>query len=106
MKKKEFDIIIIGAGLSGLTLAKEISEKTDKNILLIEKKKKLLYDKNWCFWNTPINPFTKLCDTSWNNISIKIFESERLFSSKQIKYLHIKSSSFYNYMINFLKKKR
>ena len=27
----------------------------------------------------PINPFTKLCDNSWNNISIKIFESERLF---------------------------
>ena len=39
--KKKFDIIIIGAGLSGLTLANKISEKSKKSILLIEKKKKI-----------------------------------------------------------------
>ena len=40
--KKKFDIIIIGAGLSGLILANEISKKSKKSILIIEKKK-----KNW-----------------------------------------------------------
>ena len=40
--KKKFDVIIIGAGLSGLILANEISKKSKKNILIIEKKK-----KNW-----------------------------------------------------------
>ena len=40
--KKKFDIIIIGAGLSGLILANEISNKSKKSILIIEKKK-----KNW-----------------------------------------------------------
>ena len=39
--KKKFDIIIIGAGLSGLILANEISNKSKKSILIIEKKKKL-----------------------------------------------------------------
>ena len=39
--KEKFDIIIIGAGLSGLILADEISKKTEKSILIIEKKKKL-----------------------------------------------------------------
>ena len=39
--KKKFDIIIIGAGLSGLILANEISRKSKKSILIIEKKKKL-----------------------------------------------------------------
>ena len=39
--KKKFDIIIIGAGLSGLILANEISKKSKKSILIIEKKKKL-----------------------------------------------------------------
>ena len=37
--KKKVDIIIIGAVLSGLTLANKISEKSKKSILLIEKKK-------------------------------------------------------------------
>ena len=36
---KNIDIIIIGAGLSGLSLARELSIKTKKKILIIEKKK-------------------------------------------------------------------
>ena len=41
MKKKDnfFDIIIIGAGLSGLVLTLELIKKTKKRILLLEKKK-------------------------------------------------------------------
>ena len=39
LTKKKIDVIIIGAGLSGLTLANEISEKSKKSILIIEKKK-------------------------------------------------------------------
>ena len=40
MKKlKNYQIIIIGAGLSGLTLAKEISARSNYKILILEKKK-------------------------------------------------------------------
>ena len=42
LTKKKFDIIIVGAGLSGLILANEISKSSKKNILIIEKKKKLV----------------------------------------------------------------
>ena len=39
MKKTEnFEVIIIGAGLSGLTLAKEICDRTNYKILILEKK--------------------------------------------------------------------
>ena len=36
LTKKKFDIIIVGAGLSGLILANEISKSSKKNILIIE----------------------------------------------------------------------
>ena len=40
MKKLEnYQIIIIGAGLSGLTLAKEICARSNYKILILEKKK-------------------------------------------------------------------
>ena len=42
MKKTEnFEVIIIGAGLSGLTLAKEICDRTNYKILILEKKEKM-----------------------------------------------------------------
>ena len=60
-----YDIIIIGAGLSGLTLASELSKKTAKSILILEKKRKFSFDKNWCFWDRPYNPFSSKYDSSW-----------------------------------------
>ena len=96
--KKKVDIIIIGAGLSGLTLANKISEKSKKSILLTEKKKKFTHDKNWCFWNTPKNLFTKKFDTAWDSIRIKVDKNEIIHKTNNIKYLHVKSSTFYKYM--------
>ena len=44
-----YDIIIIGAGLSGLTLALELSKKTAKSILILEKKKNFFSTKIGAF---------------------------------------------------------
>tara|TARA_B100000035_G_scaffold195545_1_gene166952 strand:+ start:3599 stop:4750 length:1152 start_codon:yes stop_codon:yes gene_type:complete len=104
--KKKFDIIIIGAGLSGLTLANEISKKSKKSILIIEKKKGFSYDKNWCFWNTPENIFTERYDTAWDSIRIKIDKNEIIHKEKNINYLHLKSSTFYKYMTERLAKNK
>ena len=69
---KDFDIVIIGAGLSGLILANEIIKKNKKKILIIEKNKNLTVNKNWCFWNKPQNDFTDNFDHEWKKISIAI----------------------------------
>ena len=55
---EKFDFIIIGLGLSGITLLLELLKRTKKKILIIEKKKKLNRDKNWCFWSYPKNFLT------------------------------------------------
>ena len=38
-KDLKFDIIIIGAGVSGLILANELLSRTNKKVLIIEKRK-------------------------------------------------------------------
>ena len=43
--ENKVDIIILGAGLSGLILANELSEKSKKKVLIIEKKKNLATTK-------------------------------------------------------------
>ena len=66
------DIIIIGAGVSGLILANEIIQRTKRKVLILEKKKKFTYEKNLCFWNIPNNELTKLCNNKWKEIVINI----------------------------------
>ena len=107
MKEKEkYDIVIIGAGLSGLTLALELSKNNFKNVLILEKKKFFFYDKNWCFWNHPPNKFTSEYDNAWENIAINIDGQEIVHRNNNIKYLHIKSSTFYRKLSKELKFKK
>ena len=63
-KLKHYQIIIIGAGLSGLTLAKEISNRSNYKILILEKRS-LNTIKIGAFWNRPKNPFTYFHDNAW-----------------------------------------
>ena len=104
--EKYFDVIILGAGLSGLTLANELSNRKNLKILIIEKKKKFLYDKNWCFWNIPKNPLTEKLENCWKKIHIKIDKEEIILNDNYIKYLHIKSSTFYKEILKKINRNR
>ena len=60
MTKDNFDIIIIGSGVSGLILAHEIIERTNKSVLMLEKEKKIVMNKNLCFWNANFKKYKLL----------------------------------------------
>ena len=106
MKKKDnfFDIIVIGAGLSGLVLTLELIKKTKKRILLLEKKKRFEYDKNWCFWNLPKNIFSDCYNNKWNKINVIIDGKKRTFQNPHINYLRLKSIDFYKKICTKLKR--
>ena len=91
-----FDIIIIGAGLSGIALAIELTLRTKKTVLILEKKKALKKDKNWCFWNTPDNYFTKKFENKWEEIAIRVKGQEIVKRDLRHSYLHLPSEKFYN----------
>ena len=97
-----YDTIIIGAGVSGLILANEIIERTNKHVVVLEKKRKFLYEKNLCYWNKPKNEITKLFNNKWKNISIIINGEKKTLCSEDIEYLRINSKTFYHYYLKKL----
>ena len=97
--KKKYDIIIIGCGLSGISLALELNKKTKTSVLMLERKKKLEKDKNWCFWNFPINPLTNKFDHKWNKIEIKSKTNHIIKSSEKYSYNHIYSKKLYDLIL-------
>lgn len=100
---KSFDIIIIGAGLSGLSLTLEILKRTNKKILILEKKKKLVKDKNFCFWNFPQNYFTNQSDTTWRSIKIKEKNKTLIKTDEDFYYCHLSSKTFYRNCMNLIR---
>ena len=101
-KKIDFDIVIVGAGLSGISLAIEIIKRTELTVLLLDKKKKLIKDKNWCFWNYPKNIFTTKYNNAWENIKIYANNEEITKSDKYFKYLRLSSDRFYDLSFKLL----
>ena len=106
MTKDNFDIIIIGAGVSGLILAHEIIERTNKSVLMLEKEKKIVMNKNLCFWNYPRNILTQYAENIWDDISILIDDKKISLNSDNYKYLTIKYKSLKGFFIRKLNKEK
>ena len=75
--KQKFDIGIIGAGLSGLTLGNSLLNKKIKNFILFEKEKKTKNDKTYSFWSGPglfdiKKTFSVKPKKEWSQIEIKV----------------------------------
>ena len=52
--KTEYDIIVIGAGLSSLMfLSKMISKKSKLSILVLEQKDSIVRNQSFCVWEGP-----------------------------------------------------
>lgn len=104
--KVDYDIIIIGAGLSGICLAMELVKRTEFSILVLEQKTQLIKDKNWCFWNYPKNILSENYNHSWEEIKIKIKGENIIKKGRDLKYLRISSNCFYDLGIATLQKKK
>ena len=98
-----YDIIVIGCGLSGICLVLELCKRTKKKILILEKKKKLINDKNWCFWNHPLNEFTHNSDHSWKNIKISFDNEVIIKNDVKFSYNNIPSIKLYGKIIEKVK---
>lgn len=95
----EYDYILVGAGASGLMMAYRMSKDVffdDKAILILDKEKKNLNDRTWCYWQDKNDEWQEIVTKSWQNI---IFKSELHFVDQTIapyQYKMIRSTDFYS----------
>ncbi len=93
--------LIIGGGLSGLSLALRLRQKGHK-ITLLEKRETYLNDRTWCFWNTHSHPFEKLIEFRWNKWQIAHGGKKKSYTSKTYQYQMIPSLKLYQAILDTL----
>ncbi len=103
---KEFDYIFAGAGCAGLSMVYHLlnSPLRSKRILLIDPKIGEIPNKTWCYWAEealPIHPKDAL--QSWSKFSIGTERSKKTYPLESLKYWHINSVEFHNYVLPIIK---
>lgn len=69
-----YDYIILGAGLSGLTMALRMSDDPffqDKTIAIIDQNLTKGNDRTWCFWETQPDLYEQIISYNWSKILVK-----------------------------------
>ena len=90
------DLVIIGAGCSGLALARELSERHwSGSIVLIEKRMNYSNDRTWCFWADQSNPWSQLASHHWYDWRLSASHQTYHHHTDEVAYYHLNSDDYY-----------
>ena len=99
MRKIECDVLIIGGGCAGLSLAYEYAQmkKPRLSVFILEKRENYHDDKTWCFWLDHQQDFSHrdIILNSWKAWRFSSKEQSYIHRSEHFAYCHIASLAFY-----------
>jgi lycopene beta-cyclase len=97
---QHFDLVIIGGGCAGLSLAYQLSQFGENcpRTLIIEERVKYTNDRTWCFWDLENPVHKELVPYKWNEFTIKNNQIAREYSCHETPYLMLSSDVFYKHV--------
>ena len=92
-----WDVVIVGGGLGGLSLAVELAQPqyAHLRVLVLEKRSQYRRDRTWSYWATHSHRYTKLERRRWNRWSVR-FDGRQCVQESQIAYCTIDADAFYS----------
>ncbi len=108
MSEEHYDIIICGAGLSGLSLAyRAFKSKVwqEERVLIVDKDRKDKNDRTWCFWQAAPSPFEDILYHQWEELLFFSNSGEaKVLEAAPYRYKMIRGIDFYRHTMAFLEK--
>lgn len=105
MKTKTYDIIIAGAGLSGLSLAWNLAKSGyEGNVLLIDNSFAPYNNKTWCFWSKERPFFAEIVYKKWRKAFFSAYTFDGFLYMNEYTYYCIRENEFKEYVLSELKK--
>lgn len=92
------DILIVGAGASGLSLAVRLSQlgvTRERSVLLLEPRTGYVRDRTWCYFDVVDHPFGEAATASWPRWRVAGEGREVTRSWPGLSYRHLPADAFY-----------
>lgn len=99
------DVVIIGAGLTGLSLAcwlEQLAQRNDQampRVRLLEPRTTYDNDRTWCFWDREDHPFRELITHRWPHWQVSADERRAVQSNPQIPYALLPADALYRHAL-------
>ncbi|MEM1246082.1 MAG: lycopene cyclase family protein [Acidobacteriota bacterium] len=89
-------VAIVGAGLSGLSLAVQLAESAAPvDIVLFDRRETFGDDRTWCFWDVTRHPFESAVSRRWSSWELRSGAQHLKCSTARHDYVHVASRDFY-----------
>lgn len=98
--EKQWDIVIVGGGLSGLALAAELAapEFAALSVLVLEKRASYLRDRTWSYWAPNVGAqhrYSQLERARWSQWAVSLNSRYSKHTSTQLVYATLDADAFY-----------
>jgi len=102
--QEKYDLVIIGGGCAGLSLASQLAQFGDKvpKTLIIEPRTTYRNDRTWCFWDTKQSHAKCVPSKAWHYFEIKYAGKTSLYDCQSTPYQMLRSDQFYQAMLKMI----
>lgn len=96
---REYDFILAGGGLAGLSLAYRLAQSLPStSMLVLDRDSKTRNDRTWCFWANQPTIFDGIVYRSWDRLAFKCATFERTLDLADYTYRMIRGIDFYRFV--------
>jgi lycopene beta-cyclase len=94
---KQWDIVIVGGGLGGLSLAAELAapQFAHLSVLVLEKRTHYKRDRTWSYWTGSPHRYSHLERQRWHRWSVSLGSTVHTHSSDTCAYATLDADAFY-----------
>jgi len=93
------DLVILGGGCAGLSLALRLAEQPgqQRRVHVIESRPAYRHDRSWCFWRLGPHRYEHLVKRSWSTVALRSAAQAVQVDCERTPYQLLESSAFYGH---------